>query len=123
MTQYDGSHEDEESLFEDLGVFAFSGHLVDQLMRGADEANFRSEVLSEFTAPDTYQLGELLQVLTKWRDHPHQDEFWYRLSDQGRSPRLFQVFCYALLIHSDPMASFGSQIYATLLGMHPVSLT
>jgi condensin-2 complex subunit D3 len=93
-------------------------------MSGGDDIELgeidRENVAAAASQPQLVE--RLLEVLTTLRDCDFQEAFWDRLSAQGISPAVFEEFCFALFNHSSSLRRFGVLIYATLLGMQPLSI-
>jgi condensin-2 complex subunit D3 len=116
--------DDVVSIMEQLYLFSYDDDLLDSVIKERTDISLEGSFRANMEALEAgiEVITALLNHLTVFRDHADQDQFWDRISSDGHSPAIFQVFCFGLLNQSPPLIRLGSLIYATLLGMQPLAL-
>ncbi|KAH0790040.1 condensin-2 complex subunit D3 [Histomonas meleagridis] len=111
------------AILDQLGALNYSDDIIETVMRNQtiepDESLINSIQVAE---ENPKLLIRLLEILTKFRSDENQGIFWDSLTNQDKSPSIFQPLVSGLISKKGDTRDMGIHLYVILLGMQPLNL-
>ncbi|EAY18226.1 hypothetical protein TVAG_122920 [Trichomonas vaginalis G3] len=109
------------SVMEQLKMFEYSSETIDIVTHGEiGEPDTAMENSINSATEDPSVITKLYDLLQKLTESNKEQEFWDQLTEEGRSPNIFQVFCAAMITQDGELRKNGAVLYAKMLTMIPI---
>lgn len=112
------------SILTQLQVFEYNDDIIETVMHSSSIEDAGEEIINliEQASSQPKTLKRLINYMVDIRDSDYQGKFWDELSEQEKSPGIFQVLICGLVSAKGKTKRSGALLYSVLLGTQPISL-
>lgn len=104
------------AIMEQLKMFEYTSETLDIISHGEiGEPDTFMENSINAANEDPNLITQLSDSIQKLTENKCEEQFWDAMSEEGRSPQIFQVLCAALITQDGELRKNGSILYARLL--------